>query len=142
MSKKCKKKKKNIVVVSYAKIIREFVSVVSFYFLFIYIYGKIVFLMAHRFLFFLVMPLATEMQHIPLAKTSAKTPVFSIKTVSCFVFMIFTCFTAKFHHLWLQNIANKQLESLKQFTERQTDRARKGDLLLFSLIFICDFSMK
>ena len=52
----------NIVVVSYAKIIVEFVSVVNFYFSFIYIYGKMVFLMAHRFLFSLVMPLATEMQ--------------------------------------------------------------------------------
>ena len=121
-----KKMKKNIIVVSYAKIIVQFVSVVSFYSLFIYIYGKMIFLMAHRFLFSLVTPLVMEMQHFPLAKTSAKTPAFSIKTVSSFVFMIFTCFTAKFRHLWLQNIANKQLESLQQFTERQTDRARKG----------------
>ena len=58
-----------------------------------------------------------------------------MKTVSCFVFMIFTYFKAKFCNLWFQNIANKQLESLQQFTERQTNRARKGDLLLFSFIF-------
>ena len=53
-----KKNWKNITVVFYAKIIVEFVSVVSFYFSFTYIYGKMVFLMAHRFLFSLVMPLS------------------------------------------------------------------------------------
>ena len=52
-------------VVSYAKIIVEFVSVVSFYFSFIYVYGKMVFLMAHKFPFSLVTPLATEMQTFP-----------------------------------------------------------------------------
>ena len=76
----CEKNEKNIIVVSYAKIIAEFVSVVSFYFLFSYIYGKMVFLMAHRFLISLITPLATEMQHFPLAKTSAKTLAFPIKT--------------------------------------------------------------
>ena len=133
---------KNIIVVSYTKIVVEFVSVVSFYFSLIYIYGKMVFLMAHRFLFSLVTHLALKKQHFPLATSNATTPAFAIKTVSCFVFMIFTCFTTKLRHLWLQNIANKQFENLQQFRERQTDRARKGDLLLFSLIFICDFSIK
>ena len=52
-------------VVSYAKIIVEFVSVVSFYFPFIYVYGKMVFLMAHKFPFSLVTPLATEIQTFP-----------------------------------------------------------------------------
>ena len=112
-----KNEKKHIIVVSYAKIIVEFVSVVSFYFSFIYIYGKMVFFMAHGFLFFLVTPLATEMQHFPPAKATAKAPAFPIKTVSRFVLMIFTCFTAKFSHLWLQNIANKQFESLQQLTQ-------------------------
>ena len=74
-----------------------------------------------------------------LAKATAKTPDFPIRNVSCFVFITFTCFTAKFCHLWLQNITNKQLESLQQSTERQTHRGRKGDLLLFSLAFVCDF---
>ena len=74
---KCvKKMTKNVLVVSYAKIIAGFVSVVSFYCLSIYFYGKIIFLISYGFLFSLVMPLAMIMQHFPLAKTSTKTPVF------------------------------------------------------------------
>ena len=38
----------------------------------------------------------------------------------------FHVFYCKICHLWLQDIANKQLESLQQFTERQIDRARTG----------------
>ena len=110
--------KQKILVASYAKIILEFVSAFNFNLLSIYLYGKMVYLIAHRFLFFLVKPLATTIQHFPLSKTSTKTPVFLIKQyhalliVSC---MIFTCFPAKFSHLWLQNIAYSQLESSQQY---------------------------
>ena len=77
--------KQKILVASYAKIILEFVSAFNFNLLSIYLYGKMVYLIAHIFLFFLVKPLATTIQHFPLSKTSTKTPVFLIKTVSCFV---------------------------------------------------------
>ena len=77
-----------------------------------------VFLIVQRFLFSLVMPLATTMQHFPPAKTSTKTSVFLMKAIPCFVRMIFKCVTAKFCHLWLQNIANTQHESSQQFTLR------------------------
>ena len=59
----CEKKKwkKNILVLSCAKFIVEFVSVVGFFILSIYLYGKMIFLIAHRFMFSSVRPLATTM---------------------------------------------------------------------------------
>ena len=56
-----KMKKKYILVLSCAKFIVEFVSVVGFFILSIYLYGKMIFLIAHRFLFSSVRPLATTM---------------------------------------------------------------------------------
>lgn len=69
-----------------------------------------VFLIAHKFLFSLVTPLATTIQHFPQLKLVLKPQFPPIKTVSCFVRMIFTCLTAKLCHLWLQNIAISQFE--------------------------------
>ena len=62
---------------------------------------------------FLSYVISNENTTLSLAKTSTKSLVFQIKTVSCTVRMIFTCFLAKFRYLWLQNIAKSQLESLE-----------------------------
>ena len=62
---------------------------------------------------FLSYVISNENTTLSLAKTSTKSPVFQIKTVSCTARMIFTCFLAKFRYLWLQNIAKSQLESLE-----------------------------
>lgn len=131
--------KQKILVASYAKIILEFVSAFNFNLLSIYLYGKMVYLIAHRFLFFLVKPLATTIQHFPLSKTSTKTPVFLINPYHA-LFAWFSCvlqqnFVICGYRIYL-------IVNLKVHNNSQKDRARKGDLLLFSLIFICNFSIK
>ena len=69
--------KQKILVASYAKIILEFVSAFNFNLLSIYLYVKMVYLIAHRFLFFLVKPLATTIQHFPYLKLVLKPQFFS-----------------------------------------------------------------